>query len=179
MKFFVVLSAFVALCTLSGCHHHEIIVEREEPAPPPPDVVVIEDGAPVEGVVFVQPPVVEEYVFIGGRYCYWHPGYHRWVEMRRGWRPGRGCHVRNLRSWHDRPMHEGDHRGPGRAEDHRSPGRGEDVHRQPGVKPGPNGPHAGPLNGPPTAANAKKLPAKKPTGKQPPGKKPAKEEEKK
>jgi hypothetical protein len=108
MKFFVALSAFVALCALSGCRHSTVVVERTEPAEPPPDVVVIQDGEPCDGAVFVPPPVIEEYVLVGGRYHYWHPGYHRWVEMRRGFRPPRGYRVRQLHSWRERPIHEGD-----------------------------------------------------------------------
>src|SRR5271169_3171718 len=55
-------------------------------APSPPAVVVVqpapqyvEEGATVNGVVVVAPPVVEGYVQVNGGWYYWHPTVQTWV----------------------------------------------------------------------------------------------------
>jgi hypothetical protein len=108
-----VVSLALGAAFLAGCH-----VTVVQPAPPPPGPVVVqpapvyaaptyvEEGAVVNGVVIVAPPVIDGYILIGGEYYYWHPGFRCWVHARRGreWHPGHEVHI--YHDWHEHPMYE-------------------------------------------------------------------------
>jgi len=92
-------------------------------APP----VVLEEGVGVGGAVFVEPPVGIDYVLIGGRYAYFHPGFNRWYYRPAGWRVPVGVHVREAHGFGElERIHRSDvHRGPGGRPDVRGGKPGE------------------------------------------------------
>jgi hypothetical protein len=72
-------------------------------AEPPP--AYVDEGAVVNGVVVTPPTEIDSYVFIGGDWFYWSPGFHCWVRAHRGagWHPREGAHV--YHQWHEHPMY--------------------------------------------------------------------------
>ncbi len=63
--------------------------------------VVVEEGIAVGGVAWVEPPIGVDYVLIGGRYAYWHPGLGRWYYRPAGWRLPAGFHAREFHNFGD------------------------------------------------------------------------------
>ncbi|MGO8674806.1 MAG: hypothetical protein ACLQVX_02910 [Limisphaerales bacterium] len=64
--------------------------------------VVVEEpavGVAVGGAAFVALAAPEEYILIGGRYAYWHPGMGRWFYRPAAWRPSAGYHVREMHNF--------------------------------------------------------------------------------
>ncbi|MGH7969911.1 MAG: hypothetical protein ACREIC_14410 [Limisphaerales bacterium] len=118
------------LCVLLGITGCTVYMQPspEAVAPPPPDPapVVVEEGV-YPG--FVVAPVNVEYVFVGGRYCYWHPEYHRWFYRPYAWHPAYGARV--LRAENIRALNAY-HRPEVRPNPypHREPARPEPVHTQ-------------------------------------------------
>jgi hypothetical protein len=80
----------------------------QEMGPAPIDVQVVPEGTTYQGVVVAEPPGVEEYVFVGGHWHYWHPGIHHWVcaSYGRDWHPAHGRELR-LNNWHEHAMYGG------------------------------------------------------------------------
>lgn len=103
------------------------------PMPPPdePPPVVVEESAVVE---FVPPPVEVDYVFIGGRYCYWHPEYHRWFYRPYGWRPGYGLRVRRAADFRELNRFHAPEARPHPFVGHPAPGRPEPGRPEPGME---------------------------------------------
>lgn len=107
LSFSVLLVAGLgAMAFLSGC---EVTVREPGVVVTPPVVavetpgvvveapaVVLEEGVGVGGVAFVAAPVGVEYVLIGGRYAYFHPGFNRWYYRPVSWRPPVGYRAREV-----------------------------------------------------------------------------------
>ncbi len=100
LSFSVLLVAGLgAMAFLSGC---EVTVREPGVVVTPPVVaveappVVLEEGVGVGGVAFVAPPIGVEYVLIGGRYAYFHPGFNRWYYRPVSWRPPVGYRAREV-----------------------------------------------------------------------------------
>ena len=130
--FTCVLLSIGVVIGLSGC------ITVNSPNPPesvegPP--VVMEEGVMVSGTVWVAPPDDVEFIFVDGRYGYWHPYYHCWYYRPRAWRPGPRDHWR-AGSPHD--FHRGGPVGQGANHQEAKPNEGHGGTQA--VKPAGNSP---------------------------------------
>lgn len=108
--------------------------------------VVVEETVVVD---FEPPPYEVEYVYVGDRYCYWHPGYDRWLYRPAAWTPPPTANVRHAASLGELKQLHQSGAGPGhRAEAgqvHRSeanqahPAQANEAHAQ-AVKTAPSPP---------------------------------------
>ena len=101
-----ILASVVALAGVLPACDVAVVAERpgpvvaEEPAP-----YYVDEGAVYNGAVVVEPGDINDYVYSGGRYYYWHPGLRTWVRVNHGadWRPPHDAHV--YRHWNEHPMY--------------------------------------------------------------------------